>query len=94
MYKILENGERLTIDEIWEKYRGKWVYVVDLHGPPFGWFESGIVAVVADEELEGRETGLYRRLEIEYNGRVIGLPINLPDEINVFGFTEGSVDGL
>ncbi|MCL2016642.1 MAG: hypothetical protein FWG68_10400 [Defluviitaleaceae bacterium] len=96
MYRILDESERerLTFDEIWEKYNGKWVYIVDFHAPPFGWYESGIVAVVADKELEGRETGLYKRMELEYNGKVVGLSINLPDEIRVFGFTEVSVDGL
>ncbi|MCL1988425.1 MAG: hypothetical protein FWG64_10730 [Firmicutes bacterium] len=88
MYKILENSERLTADEIMEKYEGNWVYIVDTHGPLFGWFETGIVAVVGDDPFEDYQTGIYRNFEAKYNGRVIGWAINLPSEINVFGFRE------
>ncbi|MCL2016643.1 MAG: hypothetical protein FWG68_10405 [Defluviitaleaceae bacterium] len=97
MYKILDESERerLTFEEITKKYKGKWVYIVDTQGLMFGMFESGIVAVVADKELEGRETGIYRQLDLEYNGRTISWGWwNLPDTINLFGFTEVSIDGL
>ncbi|MCL2016467.1 MAG: hypothetical protein FWG68_09510 [Defluviitaleaceae bacterium] len=94
MYKLLENNERLTHDEIWDKYEGKWVYVVDTRGPIFGFFESGIVAVEADRPFAGLETGIYDELDDKYDGRTADLTINIPGAINVFGFTEVPVDDL
>lgn len=91
MYKILENHERLTVDEIEQKYKGNWVYIVDLHGPPLGMFETGIVAVVADTHLEGLETGIYDELD-ERHDRVMGWAIPPLKTPRIFGFSEVAVN--
>lgn len=75
MYRIIENPKRMTREEIKKEFTGKWVYVVDLEGPEFGWFNTGVVAVVADRVLEGRETGIYRELSDKYDGRVADMSL-------------------
>ncbi|MCL2014594.1 MAG: hypothetical protein FWG69_06360 [Oscillospiraceae bacterium] len=87
MVTILENQRRMNREEIVEEFRGKWVFLVDLEGPPLGRFETAIPAVMADDVFEGRETGIYDRLNEEYNGNTADVTYlrNLP---NPFGFIE------
>jgi len=92
MYKIIDDSERMSPEQIMSAFKGKWVFLVDLKGSPFGWFESAIPAIVADEPFEGDETGIYDKLENEYNGNTTTWSF-LPYEINVFGFTEVLLDG-
>jgi hypothetical protein len=82
----------MTRKQIKEEFKGKWIFLVDLEGPQFGWFDTAIPAVVADKLFEGRETGVYKRLNEEYNGNTMDWSF-LPDEINVFGFSEVPADG-
>ena len=87
MVTILENQRRMSREEIANEFKGKWVFVVDLDGPKYGWFDTAVPAVMADDVFEGYETGLYDRLNDEYNGNTMDLTY-LRDLINVFGFTE------
>jgi hypothetical protein len=92
MYKVLDSPKRMTRKQIKEEFKGKWIFLVDLGEPQFGWFETAVPAVVADKLFEGRETGLYQKLNEEYNGNTMDWSF-LPNEINVFGFSEVQPDG-
>ena len=87
MVTILENQKRMSLKEIECNFQGKWVYLVDLEGPKYGWFDTAVPAVVADDVFEGDETGIYDKLDEEYNGNTMDLTYlrNLP---NPFGFIE------
>ena len=87
MYEIIEKPKRMTRKEISSGFRGKWVFLVGLEGPPFNFFESAIPAVIADKPFEGDETGIYNKLEDEYNGNTTTWSF-LTNTINVFGFSE------
>ena len=91
MVTILENQRRMSREEIANEFKGKWVFVVDLDGPKYGWFDTAVPAVVADDVFEEYETGLYDRLNEEYNGNTMDLTY-LRDLINVFGFSEVLAD--
>jgi hypothetical protein len=83
---ILKNSKRMTEDEMRKEFANKWVYVVDCDfeiGVPM---ETGIPMVLADSPWEGREYGIYRKLDEEY-GRSMYLSF-LSNELNVFGFSE------
>ena len=92
MYTVLNPLKRMSRKQIIEEFKGKWVFLVDLYGPKFGWFESAVPVVVADKLFEGRETGIYKKLNDEYNGNTMDWSF-LPNEINIFGFNEVKVDG-
>ena len=92
MVTILENQRRMSLKEIESNFQGKWVYLVDLEGPKYGWFDTAIPAVVADDVFEGDETGIYDRLDEEYNGNTMDVTY-LSNLINVFGFNEVLPDG-
>jgi len=87
MYKILESPKRMTPKQVIKEFKGKWIFLVDLDGSPLGWFKSAIPMIVADEIFEGSETGIYRKLNEDYNGNTFDWSL-LPNEINVFGFSE------
>lgn len=75
MYTIYrENRERVPFNEIMEKFRGKWVFLVNLEGDLFTYNheEDGMepcdpisaeVLVVADKAYEGHESGIYQELK-------------------------------
>jgi hypothetical protein len=86
MYQILNDPRRLTFEEIAEEFRGKWVYLVDLDGSKYSWFNTAVVAVVADNVLEGRETGIYDEFYNKYDGRVAD--IYFSDKDTITGFRE------
>ncbi|MCL2169941.1 MAG: hypothetical protein FWB74_07945 [Defluviitaleaceae bacterium] len=88
MYEILENKQRMTRDEIRQKFDGKWIFLVDLEGELYSPFASAIPVVVADSPWDGYETGIYHefRDNLDYNSYMhFSL---LKDEWNVFGFSE------
>jgi hypothetical protein len=90
MYTILENQKRMTRKEMRKEFPDKWVYVVDCDfelGIPM---KTGVPKVIADIPWEGRETGMYRKLDDEY-GRTMYMSF-LSNEINVFGFSEVKVN--
>ena len=91
MYKILDMPKRMTTKEIMSEFNGKWVFLVDLEGSPFDWFKTAVPAVVADEEFEGGETGIYDKLDDQYDGKTMAWSF-LPNELNVFGFSEVKPD--
>ena len=90
MYEILENRQRMTRNEIRQKFDGKWVYLVDLVGKLGSPFESAVVAVVADKPWEGYDTGIYHELD-EGHERSMHKSF-LKNEWNVFGFNEVTND--
>jgi len=86
MYVILENPKRMTENEMRKEFVNKWVYIVDCDfeiGVPM---ETGVPMVLADSPWEGREDGIYRKLDEEY-GRTMYLSF-LSNELNVFGISE------
>ncbi|MCL1882977.1 MAG: hypothetical protein FWF81_04395 [Defluviitaleaceae bacterium] len=87
MYKILDSPKRMSSEQIKEKFKGKWVFLVEPEGSPFGWFNSAIPMVVADEPFEGSEMGIYYNLDDKYNGKTIDWTLP-PFKKNVFGFNE------
>ena len=91
MYQIIEAPRRMSLKEITEEFDGKWVFVVRLEGPLYGWFDTAVPVVVADKPFEGFNTGIYERLSEEYGGNYSDLTL-LPNEYNVFGFDEVSAD--
>jgi len=91
MVTILKNQRRMNREEIVEEFRGKWVFLVDLEGPPLGRFQTAIPAVMADDVFEGDETGIYDKLDEEYNGNTADLTY-LRNQVNVFGFNEVLLD--
>ena len=91
MYEVLNTKKRMTRKEIIGAYKGKWVFLVDLQGPPFRWFETAVPAVIADKQFEGKETGIYDRLKKEHEGNTSVWSF-LPNELNVFGFNEVLAD--
>ena len=92
MYTLVDIPKRMSPEQIMNEFKGKWVFLVDLDGPPFGWFKSAIPAIVADEPFEGSETGIYDSLTDKYNGNTTDWSF-LPNELNVFGFSEVFPDG-
>ncbi|MCL2500275.1 MAG: hypothetical protein FWE90_08050 [Defluviitaleaceae bacterium] len=85
MYKVLDASERMTPKQIMHEFNGKWVYLVDLEGPLYGWFHTAIPAVVADKAFAGKESGIYNELDEKYNGRTTCWSF-LRDTVN--GFNE------
>ena len=86
MYMILENSKRMTKKEMRSKFANKWVYAVDCDfdiGIPM---KTGIPMVLADSPWEGREDGIYKKLDDEYE-RTTYLSF-LTNELNVFGISE------
>ena len=90
MYEILDRSRRLTEKQIANEFGGKWVYLVDLEGPPFEGFKTAVPAVVASIPFAGKETGIYDKLEEEYNGNTTVWSF-LGNTI--FGFSEVLIDG-
>ena len=87
MFKVLDVHKRMKPKQIMEEFKGKWVFLVDLDGPPYGWFDTAIPAIIADKPFEGKETGIYDKLEADYEGNTSVWSF-LNDELNVFGFNE------
>jgi len=86
MYQILEDSKRMTEEEMWRTFKGKWIFVVDCDyelGVPM---KTGIPKVVADVPWEGRKDGIYKKLKEEY-GRTKHISYLL-NEWNVFSPNE------
>jgi len=92
MLTIFDNPKRMSREEIKNEFGGKWVFLVDLEGPPYGWFDTAVPAVMADKLFEGQETGIYEKLNAEHNGNTSDWSF-LRNQINVFGFDEVLTDG-
>ena len=93
MYKVLDAPKRMTRKEIIKEFDGKWVFFIDMEGPVYGWFKSAVPVVVADKPFEGFETGIYQKFRDENAGNYSDLTL-LPNENNVFGFDEVTVNGF
>jgi len=91
MYKFIENPKRMNREQIKAVFKGKWVYLAKPEGPPTGWFDTAIPIVVAYEPFEGRETGIYDKLEEEYNGNTTDWTIP-PFRSNMVGIFHEAVD--
>lgn len=91
MYEVIKEPRRMTVDEIHETFKGKWVYLVRPEGPLFSFFETAIPMVIADIPYEGKETGLYARIQDEYDGDTMSITY-LMGKYNVFGFSEVLMD--
>jgi len=90
MYTFIENPKRMTKKEMRSEFPNKWVYAVDCDfdiGVPM---KTGIPMVLADSPWEGREDGIYRKLDDEYE-RTTYLSF-LTNELNVFGISEVAVN--
>ncbi|MCL2388122.1 MAG: hypothetical protein FWC89_11345 [Defluviitaleaceae bacterium] len=86
MYEIIKNPKRMSRTQIFEQFKGKWIYMVKPEGPMFSLFDSAVPVVVADFPYEGHETGIYEKLHHEYDGSSMNL--SLCSGYNVFGFDE------
>jgi hypothetical protein len=86
MYKIIDNPERMSKEEIYEGFPNKWVFMVDIEGEEFGPWVSAVPVVVADKSYAGKETGLYEKLANEHDS-YMSLSF-LDNEMRVFGFAE------
>ena len=87
MYTIIDEPKRMTRERIFKEFQGKWVFLVNMEGPLFGFFESAVPVIVADKPFEGKETGIYQRLHDENGENSMDLSF-LSNEHNVFGFSE------
>jgi len=69
MYRVIPENERryYTREEMKEKFDGKWLYLVNSEYTDRRRFIRAKVAVIADRRYEGREKGVYRKLDIEEN---------------------------
>ena len=94
MYEVLKNPQKMTTEEIEEKYDGKWVFIVQAEGELItGWEENQMPVIVADKVFEGRETGIYQRYMKDPNLVAVGDLSLLPRDPNMFyGFWEVPVD--
>jgi len=92
MYEILENPQRMSREEVYEKYDGKWLFIIHLEGEPFQPWETGIPVVVADSDWEGDDEGIY---DVYYDDPSITRLMHLSlirDENFFFGFWELPLD--
>ena len=87
MYIIIDKPVRMSREQIFKDFKGKWVFLVGLEGPKYGRFETAIPTVVADKHFDGSETGIYDRLHSEYGENSMNLSL-LSLENSVFGFCE------
>jgi hypothetical protein len=71
---FFDNRERVPYGQIMDKYRGKWVFLVNLEGPALAYDEelggvapcdpiSAEVLVVSDRAYGGSESGVYQDLK-------------------------------
>ena len=74
MYTILETAEKLTYDEIKNKYDGKWVYLTNCEFSDSYALLYAIPRVIADKQFDGFNEGIY---EIYKNKDVYGRTTDL-----------------
>ncbi|MCL1997192.1 MAG: hypothetical protein FWG65_00305, partial [Turicibacter sp.] len=93
MYEVLKNPQKMTREEIREKYDGKWLFVVRKRGESYCSYENEIPVVVADTAWEGRETGIYQGYLHDSQWITAGDLSLLPRDPNMFyGFWEVPVN--
>ncbi|MCL2016359.1 MAG: hypothetical protein FWG68_08965 [Defluviitaleaceae bacterium] len=93
MYEILKNPQEMTRAEVEEKYNGKWLFIIKVNGNPFEPYVNEIPVVVADEEWEGDEDGIYDKYYNDPNIKVVSCLSLLPQQPhNLFGFWEVPAD--
>jgi hypothetical protein len=83
---LIENPKRMTKEEIFQAFRGKWVYLVDIEGEDFRPWRTAMPVVAADKSWVGRDTGLYTQLREKYNDNWMAISFLLGETIT--GFTE------
>ena len=85
MVTVLDSYRRMTHDEIYEEeaFKGKFIYLVDVewNDPIWEFFKSAVPKVVADNVLEENKTGLYEKLDDEYEGRTMYMIIPHPNKL-------------
>ena len=74
MYTILDKTEKLTYDEIKNKYDGKWVYLTNCEFSDSYALLFAIPRVIADKQFDGFDEGIY---EIYKNKEVYGRTTDL-----------------
>ena len=88
MYQIVPENERkyYTYDEIEYEFIGKWLYLTNAEYTKTKSLIRAIVAVVADEEADGLDEGIYNEFnKPEYTKlAVIDLTDSTPDITSVF----------
>ncbi|MCL1987867.1 MAG: hypothetical protein FWG64_07850 [Firmicutes bacterium] len=92
MYEIIKNPQRMTRDEVFTKFTGKWVFIIHLEGELFQFWESGIPVVVADIPWEGDNEGVYNIFLNDPNITRRTDICLLKSQIKLFGFSEVIID--
>jgi len=59
MYKIIENPQIMTKEDIDKMFDGKWIYIVKADITKHGELIKGMPVIIADEPYEGTEDGIY-----------------------------------
>ena len=59
MYRVLDNAETLTREEIKAKYDGSWVFLTNCEFTQGSKLLHGIPRVIADKQYEGLDEGIY-----------------------------------
>jgi hypothetical protein len=90
-YKIIESPARMSREEIYKTYGGKWIFLTDPQIRLGSFFESAIPVVVADKPFEGSETGIYEKIHDGSGGNSTSLSL-LRNQQRVFGFSEVLTD--
>ena len=91
MRKILKNPTYMTIEEIKEKFAGKWVLATNCEYSEYNQVIGGIPVAEADSPFEGQEDGFYDEFkEPKYSPRMSNNMNydDVPGFVNFFGTTE------
>jgi len=93
MYRIIPPEERkeYTHDELREIFDGKWLYLVNSQFTGGNGLIKATPVVVADNELEGIEEGIYKEFKTK-NGYGVIADADFRDFENVFFSPSWSVD--
>jgi hypothetical protein len=75
MYEVLENPEMMEYEEISRQFDGKWVLVTNCEMSPGNSLIRGIPRVIADEQAEGVDAGIFRKYD---DWELYGMSCSLP----------------
>jgi hypothetical protein len=84
MYKVIENPKRMTREEIYKEFDGKWIFSTHVE-PVSGGMNTAIPRIIADSPFEGDEEKIYDiYIYIGYTNCVMDLDLR-HTAINLFG---------
>ena len=90
MYRVIppEDRKEYTWYELQEIFDGKWLYIVNTQFSDGNGFIKGTPVVVADSELEGIETGIYKEFKTR-NGYGVTSDADFTGKSGFYWFEDG-----